>query len=82
MSPYRQVPVVLFPAAFGIAGNHSIALRPFITRDFMTGTPAVPGKDVPFAALREWVDGVSKCPGISKVVYDLTAKPPGTTEWE
>jgi GMP synthase (glutamine-hydrolysing) len=77
-----QVPVVLFPASFGIKGNHSIALRPFITRDFMTGTPAVPGKDVPYAALRAWVKGVSECPGISKVVYDLTAKPPGTTEWE
>jgi len=32
-----QVPVVLFPAAFGTKGNRSIALRPFITRDFMTG---------------------------------------------
>ena len=31
-----QVPVVLFPAAFGVKGNRSIALRPFITRDFMT----------------------------------------------
>jgi GMP synthase (glutamine-hydrolysing) len=45
-----QVPVVLFPAAFGAAGNRSIALRPFITRDFMTGKPAVPGEELPFQA--------------------------------
>lgn len=77
-----QVPVVLFPASFGVQGNRSVALRPFITRDFMTGTPAVPGKDLPFSALTEMVNGVQNVPGISKVVYDLTAKPPGTTEWE
>lgn len=41
-----QVPVVLFPASFGTKGNRSIALRPFITRDFMTGKPAVPGEDI------------------------------------
>jgi GMP synthase (glutamine-hydrolysing) len=77
-----QVPVVLFPASFGVKGNRSVALRPFITRDFMTGTPAVPGKDIPFSALREWVKGIEGVKGVSKVVYDLTAKPPGTTEWE
>ena len=40
------------------------------------------GVDVPFAALREMVQGVTAVAGISRVVYDLTAKPPGTTEWE
>lgn len=25
---------------------------------------------------------MSNVPGISRVLYDLTPKPPGTTEWE
>lgn len=28
------------------------------------------------------VKEISKLDGISRVLYDLTAKPPGTTEWE
>jgi len=77
-----QVPVVLFPASFGLKGHRSIALRPFITRDFMTGKPAIPGQDLPVQVLDEMVKKIGKVKGISRVVYDLTAKPPGTTEWE
>jgi GMP synthase PP-ATPase subunit len=40
------------------------------------------GVDIPMSALDEMVQGVQAVAGISKVVYDLTAKPPGTTEWE
>jgi GMP synthase (glutamine-hydrolysing) len=77
-----QVPVVLFPVDFGKKGAHSIGIRTFITNDFMTGKPAVPGENIPKAALTEIYEKVSAIPGIAKVVYDLTAKPPGTTEWE
>jgi GMP synthase (glutamine-hydrolysing) len=77
-----QVPVISFPAPFGKKGNRSIGVRAFITNDFMTGRPAVPGVDIPEEALSEIVEGVLTVPGISRVVYDLTSKPPGTTEWE
>jgi GMP synthase (glutamine-hydrolysing) len=77
-----QVPVVSFPVSFGQPGNRSIGIRTFITKDFMTGVPATPGKEMPTEALQEIVDRVLSVKGISRVVYDLTSKPPGTTEWE
>ncbi len=78
-----QVPVVLFPVPFGTSGNRSIGIRTIITRDFMTGIPALPGKHIPVEAVQEMVDRIlSEVPGISRVAYDLTSKPPGTTEWE
>ncbi len=78
-----QVPVVLFPVPFGVKGNRSIGIRTIITRDFMTGIPALPGKHIPVAAVEEIVDRILKeVQGISRVAYDLTSKPPGTTEWE
>jgi len=83
VSKLSQVPVILFPIGFGVTGNRSIAIRTFITNDFMTGVPAVPGKDIPEEALQKMVSRIlDEVPGISRVVYDLTAKPPGTTEWE
>merc|ERR1712176_754568 len=85
-----QVPVVSFPVDFCCRDEHaqlttkrSIAIRTFITNDFMTGVPAEPGSDyMPLAVLDEMVEGIEKVPGINCVVYDLTSKPPGTTEWE
>lgn len=77
-----QVPVVLFPIDFGEEDKRSIAIRTFITNDFMTGVPALPGRDIPLAALEEMVQRILEDQSISRVVYDLTAKPPGTTEWE
>merc|ERR1712190_489776 len=86
-----QVPVVSFPVDLSCSDEHpghlttkrSIAIRTFITNDFMTGVPAEPGSDyMPLAVLEEMVEGIEKVPGISRIVYDLTSKPPGTTEWE
>merc|ERR1712066_882998 len=86
-----QVPVVSFPVDLSCSdessgqppAQRSIAIRTFITNDFMTGVPAEPGSDyMPLAVLEEMVEGIEKVPGISRVVYDLTSKPPGTTEWE
>lgn len=78
-----QVPVISFPVHFGIAGNHSIGIRTIITRDFMTGIPAIPGVHIPVTVLDEMVNRILReVPKISRVAYDLTSKPPGTTEWE
>jgi len=87
-----QVPVVSFPVDLSprsdehpghFTTKRSIAIRTFITNDFMTGVPAEPGSDyMPLSVLEEMVEGIEKVPGISRVVYDLTSKPPGTTEWE
>jgi len=77
-----QVPVILAPVNFGKEGTHSVAIRTFITNDFMTGVPAVPGEKMPEKCLHEMVEQLLGVNGVSKILYDLTAKPPATTEWE
>ena len=78
-----QVPVILFPASLGVAGSRCVCIRTFITNDFMTGVPAWPGKTVPSEAMELMVRRiVEQVPGIVRVCFDLTAKPPATTEWE
>lgn len=85
-----QMPVVLIPLHFDRdptirtpSCHRSIVLRPFITNDFMTGVPATPGSIIlPIHILENMVKEIFKLDGISRVLYDLTPKPPGTTEWE
>ena len=77
-----QVPVVLFPSGYGNSGERSICIRTFITNDFMTGVPAVIGEHIPAEVVELMVEKISKINGIARVCYDLTPKPPGTTEWE
>lgn len=77
-----QVPVVSFPVGFGQPEARSIGIRTILTPDFMTGAIAVPGKEMPLDALHEMVDAALSVEGIARVAYDLTAKPPATTEWE
>lgn len=89
MGAISQMPVVLIPIHFDrdaacrtLSCQRSVVLRPFCTNDFMTGMPAIPGKDLPIHMVKKIVTEISTVPGISRVLYDLTSKPPGTTEWE
>mmetsp|Transcript_41439 Transcript_41439/g.125469 ORF Transcript_41439/g.125469 Transcript_41439/m.125469 type:complete len:625 (-) Transcript_41439:53-1927(-) len=77
-----QMPIVSFPVNFGQQGKRSIGIRTMITNDFMTGDIALPGKELPVDVVHEMVNEIKKDESIAKVVYDLTSKPPGTTEWE
>lgn len=79
---FSQVPVILFPVSFGQDGSRAIGIRTFITNDFMTGDIAVPGVDFDESIVDELVEAAMSAGNISRVVYDLTSKPPGTTEWE
>lgn len=92
MSKIQQMPVILVPIHFDRVFNlpqkfpsvlHSICLRPFITRDFMTGRAAIPTIDIslePISIIERRIK--NEVPQISRVMIDLTSKPPGTTEWE
>lgn len=78
-----QLPVVLVPVSFGRRGDRSVVLRPFISPDFMTGVAALPGRDIPEDQVFEIAQRIiHEVPDISSVMYDLSSKPPGTTEWE
>lgn len=78
-----QVPVVLVPVGFDKVNGYSIVIRTFITNDFMTGVPAIPGSEyLPSEVLEKIVTEVQALPFVGRVLYDLTSKPPGTTEWE
>jgi GMP synthase (glutamine-hydrolysing) len=81
-----QMPVVLIPVEFDRQSHikeerldsHSIVLRTFLTKDFMTGRPALPGETFPLEMLDEIRETIiTNVPGISRVLYDLTSKPPG-----
>ncbi|GFY49701.1 GMP synthase [Trichonephila inaurata madagascariensis] len=89
MSSISQMPIVLIPIHFDrdvVSRNpscqRSAVIRTFITHDFMTGIPATPNKDLPLEVIQKMADEMLVIPGISRILYDLTPKPPGTTEWE
>ncbi|XP_072040456.1 GMP synthase [glutamine-hydrolyzing]-like [Amphiura filiformis] len=84
-----QMPVILVPLHFDRdpvkhepSCQRSIVIRTFVTNDFMTGIPAEPGKHIKEEVIIDMVTAIQTVPGVSRVMYDLTAKPPGTTEWE
>uniref|UniRef100_A0A915J1D4 GMP synthase (glutamine-hydrolyzing) n=1 Tax=Romanomermis culicivorax TaxID=13658 RepID=A0A915J1D4_ROMCU len=90
-----QMPVVMLPVHFDRPPNHpdhpsvrrSICLRPFSTRDFMTGSAIQPSSSRSSLISQKFVTTVTEqllreCPYVSRVLYDMTCKPPATTEWE
>ena len=59
--------------------GHCVALRCVTTDDFMT----VDWTRVPFDVLERASSRITgEVPGINRVVYDITSKPPATVEWE
>jgi len=81
LTKISQIPIVMLPISFNNS-TRTIVLRPFITNDFMTGIAACPGKHIDEKIIDETVKLLIKKYDISSVMYDLTSKPPGTTEWE
>ncbi|MDH4330579.1 MAG: glutamine-hydrolyzing GMP synthase, partial [Candidatus Moranbacteria bacterium] len=72
-----QFPVVLLPVTDG-SDKESIVLRPVNTRDAMTLDFFRMPQDVIEKIVKE-IEATGK---ISHIFYDITNKPPGTTEWE
>lgn len=48
----------------------------------MTGSAAQPGVDISEEAVLEIANKIRALPRVRRFAYDLTSKPPGTTEWE
>jgi len=56
-----------------------IAIRAVTTVDFMTASCT----EIPYTVLQEVAGRISsEVDGVSRVVYDLSSKPPGSVEWE
>ena len=59
--------------------DYAIALRAVVTSDFMTASAA----EIPWPVLTKVADRiVNEVPGVNRVLYDCTSKPPATIEFE
>jgi GMP synthase (glutamine-hydrolysing) len=77
----NQVFAVLLP--IGVTKRYSVAIRSIITQDFMTGRPGAIGADIPLELLQSIAQEIrEKFEEIDLVMYDVTAKPPATVEWQ
>ncbi len=81
-SKANQTFAVLIPV--GITKKYSVAIRTFVTNDFMTGRPAAIGTEASKEDIANIVKEVENRFGdkIEFVMYDVTSKPPATCEWE
>ncbi len=74
---------VLLPISTGIAKPYSVAIRAFMTNDFVSGRPAFIGDEVEQAMIFSLAkDIVNKFYEVGLVLYDITDKPPAMCEWE
>ncbi len=78
----NQTFAVLLP--IGITKKYSVAIRTFVTNDFMTGRPGEIGKEVSKEMIENVVSEINSKFGdkIEFVIYDVTSKPPATCEWQ
>lgn len=79
----NQVLAILLP--IGITKKYSVAIRTFVTQDFMTGRPASIGDtlDIDMDLLQSIAAEIrTQFAEIDLVMYDVTAKPPATVEWQ
>ena len=60
--------------------EHPVVLRAVTSEDAMTADWArLPLRG---ARPRSRAGSSARCPGVNRVAYDVTSKPPGTIEWE
>lgn len=81
-SKVSQTFAVLVP--IGITKKYSVAIRTFVTNDFMTGRPGEIGKEVEKSDIQNIVKEIEEkfSDKIEFIMYDVTSKPPATCEWQ
>jgi GMP synthase (glutamine-hydrolysing) len=68
----------------GVQGDHrtyglAVVHRAVLTSDFMTAEAA----EIPWNVLQKCMTRIiNEVPGVNRVLYDITSKPPGTIELE
>jgi GMP synthase (glutamine-hydrolysing) len=79
--PISQTLAVLVPV--GTEKRRSLAIRTFVTNDYMTGRPAFIGRDIAKDEISRLIEEIEReFPQIDLILYDITSKPPATVEWE
>ena len=74
---FKQCPTIVHPVSVNDSSGEVVIIRPFITDDFMHGSFA----RLPTGFIKELTERLLAL-GYSAVLYDVSNKPPGTTEHE